>query len=546
MATLPFLQGTLRKVIAPLAVLAVLLAPELVHSAGATSVVGTVTVGNGPIAVAIAPTGPNAGSAYVLNPKDGTVSVVGTNGTISSTISVPIPAFSLWYHPTDIAFAPAGPEAGFAYIASHKTDGITVLNTSNTVVDHLPLSSGDTGSIAVSPTGSKLGYIYVTNPNASTVTVYGTDHKVAATIPVGDSPYGVAISSTGPNAGFAYVANSNDGTVSVIDTTLKVVATVGVGIGPLGIAVAPSGPNAGSVYVTNMSDDPGSVSVIGTGNTVTATISVGQNPCSVDIVPSGPKAGTAYVTNVMDGTVSEIGTNNAVTSTTTVGRNPMSVAVAPTGPNSGYAYVVNWKDNSISILGTPANTAPGAPTSFVATADNQKVNLAWQAPTSNGGSAITAYGVRYSSNAGSSWKSASSCSGTKLSCTVTGLKNGTAYQFEVTATNGIGTGQAATGSATPRTVPTAPTGLRITHLSKGKAKLSWTPGSDGGAAATFDVFVGTKAGKEAAQAVNQDPIAASSYKVTGLTSGKKYYFVVKARNIAGTSAKSNETSGLVP
>ena len=546
MSTSSTFQISLRRLIAPLAVLGLLVVTGWTRPAAATSVIGTVSVGNGPVAIAIAPSGPNAGSAYTLNPKAGTVSVVGTDGTVSATITVPVSSYVTYSRPTDIAFASAGPEAGFAYISSHKTDGVTVLNTSNVIVDHLPLSSGDMGSIAVAPTGPKVGYIYVTNPNSDSVTVYGTDHKVAATIPVGTGPLGIAVSPTGPNAGYAYVTNTNDDTVSVIDTSLKVVATINVGLLPTGIAVAAGGPNAGSVYVTNTADDPGSVSVIGTGNTVTAKIAVGQNPVALDIVPTGLSAGTVYVANNLDGTVSEIGSNHVVRSTTKVGALPTSVAVATTGPNAGYAYVANWKDSTVSIVGTPANTAPGAPTTFTATAGSKKANLAWQAPISDGGSAVTAYAVRYSSNAGSSWKSATSCSGTKLNCTVSGLKNGTTYQFEVTATNSIGTSTAATASVTPCTVPDAPTSLHTTHLSTGKAKLAWTAGSDGGATTTFDVFVGTKAGKESTQAVNLSPISTTSYKVTGLTSGKKYYFVVKARNVAGTSAKSNETWGIVP
>src|SRR6476646_418861 len=78
-------------------------------------------------------------------------------------------------------------------------------------------------------------------------------------------------------------------------------------------------------------------------------------------------------------------------------------------------------------------TVPGAPSLTSATPGNGQVSLAWGAPASNGGSAITSY-TAPASPAGST------CASAGTSCTVIGLSNCTSYSFTVRATNAIGTG----------------------------------------------------------------------------------------------------------
>jgi hypothetical protein len=72
---------------------------------------------------------------------------------------------------------------------------------------------------------------------------------------------------------------------------------------------------------------------------------------------------------------------------------------------------------------------------------------------------------------------------------VTGLTNGTAYTFTVTASNSVGTGaaSAASNSVTPTqgpTVPGTPTGVSAV-AGNAQAAVSWTaPASNGGSAIT--------------------------------------------------------------
>ncbi|MGH9063624.1 MAG: fibronectin type III domain-containing protein, partial [Acidimicrobiales bacterium] len=96
---------------------------------------------------------------------------------------------------------------------------------------------------------------------------------------------------------------------------------------------------------------------------------------------------------------------------------------------------------------------PGAPTGLAATPGNAQVGLAWTAPASDGGSAVTGYDVYRSTKPG--------VPGSRISTDVpgttytdTGLTNGTTYYYEVRAVNAAAEGPAsAQVPATPEGPP---------------------------------------------------------------------------------------------
>ena len=97
-------------------------------------------------------------------------------------------------------------------------------------------------------------------------------------------------------------------------------------------------------------------------------------------------------------------------------------------------------------------SAPGTPTaSLPATYGNTTASVAWTAPVSENGSAITDYSIQYSSDSGSNWTSWSHTASAATSATVTGLSNGTAYIFRVAGINSTGTGaySSSSNSVTP-------------------------------------------------------------------------------------------------
>lgn len=107
--------------------------------------------------------------------------------------------------------------------------------------------------------------------------------------------------------------------------------------------------------------------------------------------------------------------------------------------------------DATDATGAGGTTAPGQPTGLAATAGNGQASLSWTAPASDGGAAITDYTVQYRTTAGpGAWTTFADAVSTATSAVVTGLTNGTGYDFQVAAVNSVGTGTySATASATP-------------------------------------------------------------------------------------------------
>jgi Fibronectin type III domain len=277
-----------------------------------------------------------------------------------------------------------------------------------------------------------------------------------------------------------------------------VTATNGVGTGPASSASNSVTPAAAPDAPTNVSATGGNASATVTwtapndngnaftGYTVTwasGTKSCSGSPCTV----TGLTNGTSYTFTVA--ATNAVGTGPASTASNAV--TPATVPDAPTNvaatrgnasatvtwtapANNGSSitdYTVSWSGGTKSCSGspcgvtgltngtsytftvaainavgtgpassasnavTPANV-PNAPTNVSATAGVRSAIVSFTAPSDNG-SPITGY------TAG--WTGGSSpCSGSP--CAITGLADGTSYQFSVTATNAVGTGPASAPS----------------------------------------------------------------------------------------------------
>ena len=223
-----------------------------------------------------------------------------------------------------------------------------------------------------------------------------------------------------------------------------------------------------------------------------------------------------------------------------------------TGVTNGTTYY--YKVTAVNAVGesttsnedsaTPAAsvTVPGAPGSIAAARGNTQVTVSWSAPISDGGSPITGYTVYRRIGTTGSFSFLATTSGSVTTYTDTNLTNGTAYWYQVSATNIVGEGpQSTPATATPAAVPGSPTGLAATG-SPGQVALSWTaPTDSGGSPITgYKIFRTTTAGS-----YGPTPIATvtgTSYTNTGLTNGTTYYYIVKATNSIGDSPASNEAS----
>ncbi len=279
----------------------------VIDTATNTVIGGDITVGDGPIAVAISRDG---STVYVTNDNVATVSVIDTaTNTVGATISV-------GGFPRAVAVSPDG---STVYVANAGDDTVSVIDTAtNTVGATISVGMQPSG-IAVSPDGST---VYVANRNDDNVSVIDTStNTVRQSISIGVRPSGIAVS---PDGSTVYVANENDGTVSVIDTVINTVGqTISVGMIPQSVVVSPGGS---TVYVLNHDSD--TVSVINTAtNTVGATISVGGFPLELAISPDD--GSTVYVTNEINGTVSVIDTATKTVIDTIPLGTPFGLAVSP-------------------------------------------------------------------------------------------------------------------------------------------------------------------------------------------------------------------------
>ena len=221
-------------------------------------------------------------------------------------------------------------------------------------------------------------------------------------------------------------------------------------------------------------------------------------------VPLPPTIGTVTLSGLTASVpfTGPIDFGDAAISTYTATSNPGSISVSNASSpisvpgltaNTAYTFTVTATNSyGISNASSASNSVttanvPGAPTSVTAadTGIDGEALIAWTAPGSNGGSAITDYVIEYSSNGGSSYTTFLDGTSTATSATVTGLTIDTTYIFRVKAVNAIGTGTAST--ATSNYIP-------ITHWAPSGAYDSIatsTVGAGGASSITFSSIPST-------------------------------------------------------
>jgi uncharacterized delta-60 repeat protein len=282
------------------------------------------------------------------------------------------------------------------------------------------------------------------NTNGTLDTTFDSDGKVTTAIGSGaDIAYSVAIqtdgkivaagySNNGSNVDFTLVRYNTDGTLdTTFDSDGKVTTAIGSGTDQArSVAIQSDGKIVAAGFTGEMGGEDvalvryntdGSLDTnFGTGGKVTTAIGSG-----IDIAYS--------VAIQTDGKIVAAGFNY-------------------NGSNFDFALV--------RYLGITRAATPSAPT---VTFGNGQATVTWTKPADNG-STITGYTVTSSGG-----QTCTTSGADTLTCVVTGLTNGTAYTFTVTATNGGGASAASVASssitpaapnppapATPTPVPTLP------------------------------------------------------------------------------------------
>jgi large repetitive protein len=264
---------------------------------------------------------------------------------------------------------------------------------------------------------------------------------------------------------------------------------------------------------------------------------VGSGQVRLSWAPPSSNGGTAItgylIQRLSNGTWDQVGTTAATT-------------FMLTGLANGTTYSFRVLARNADGFTSPPATVnavprgvPSAPGALRAAPGNHQVTLSWLLPASNG-APITRYVVQRLVSG--TW--AQTGVTTARSFTVTGLSNGTPYSFRVLATNAIGNSAPSNPvNAVPRTVPSAPGSLRAVP-GNGRVTLSWLlPASNGGSAVTD--FVIQQSLNGVAWTTITDPVRTlPTHTVTGLTNGRRYYFRVLAKNVAGVGPASNVANAI--
>ena len=209
---------------------------------------------------------------------------------------------------------------------------------------------------------------------------------------------------------------------------------------------------------------------------------------------------------------------------------PVVNAYTATGLQNGSAYsfrvraqtVVAGQWSAASAAVTPLGL-PVAPTGVVAMAASGAAEVSWSAVSATGGSPVTGYVIRHVSSRGT----VDVAVGAGTSATVTGLVNGTPYQFQVAARTAAGQGafSALSAPVTPGTQAAPPVRVSGT-VSSNAVRLRWSAPRTRGIT-DYVVQYSTNGGATwttAAEGVSK----ATTATITGLQNGVVHRFRVAA------------------
>lgn len=140
--------------------------------------------------------------------------------------------------------------------------------------------------------------------------------------------------------------------------------------------------------------------------------------------------------------------------------------------------VASVASGTLTFSTLSANQTPSAPIGLGASNVTQTgLTLSWLPST---GTPTISYQAQSRATGATAWTNAGAAT-TGTSVSISGLALGTSYDFQVIASNGVGSATSAifTTSTAAGTAPAAPTGLVATNITAGGLTLSWTASATG-------------------------------------------------------------------
>ena len=214
-----------------------------------------------------------------------------------------------------------------------------------------------------------------------------------------------------------------------------------------------------------------------------------------------------------------------------------------------WSFADNGNDNWSKSLGFNARpvrsfSAPSQPLSVSTSSGDAEAALTWSAPSSSNGSSITDYVIKYSTTSGGPYTTFNDGVSTSRTTTVTGLSNGVAYYFTVSAVNAAGTGTASAQTAAVTPLAPSPVITSITG-SNGQIDVSWGAVNHGGD--NYQIWWGTDS--TWATSFTYTGTTNTTYNISGLVNGTTYYVRVAGWNNSlspqvGTTTWSTNSSAV--
>ena len=488
-------------------------------------------------------TGLSNGTAYTFM-----VTAANSVGSgFASAPSAPVIPATVPYVPT-IGTAVAKYKSASVSFTAPAYDGDAAITTYTVcVTDTIRCSTGSGSPIIVPGLSNGTSYtftVYATNSMGHSA-VSGSSNAVTPGLTVPETPLIGIVTPNDRSVSVAFTPSAYNGGSSITYYTVTTSPGGAITSGR-GSPIKVTGLTNGQSYAFKVT------ATNGVGTSVASASSAAVTPATT---PGAPVIGTALAgyrsasisfTAPVDTGGSPISSYticaNGTTSCSSGSGSPITVTgLADRTPYTFSVYATNGMGDSIvsapSNAVSPGEATPGAPVRVTAVAGPGQATVGWDAPANDGGSTITGYTV--TAHPGSATCSPYSLS--LLTCAVTGLKNGEAYTFTVTATNSLGTSTAGDASkpVTPATVPNAPTIVSASG-GNGLALVTWAaPSYDGGSTITSYTARANPGDFTCTGGAH-----ASSCQVTGLTNGSHYTFTVYATNSAGNSALSGVSNAV--